>query len=67
MLSAPVGPSYQPRASNAGSSKRSSKISVPPGMSPALPPAVVLSTSSRYVEAYERITRRSFADWPGAA
>jgi phosphoribosylaminoimidazole-succinocarboxamide synthase len=33
---------------------------------PALPPAVVMSTSSRYVEAYERITGRSFADWPGA-
>ena len=25
------------------------------------------ATSARYVEAYERITGRSFADWPGAA
>jgi phosphoribosylaminoimidazole-succinocarboxamide synthase len=33
---------------------------------PALSPEVVSSTSSRYVEAYERITGRSFADWPGA-
>ncbi|HET6950920.1 MAG TPA: phosphoribosylaminoimidazolesuccinocarboxamide synthase [Acidimicrobiales bacterium] len=32
---------------------------------PPLPPAVVKATSSRYVEAYERITGRSFADWPG--
>jgi phosphoribosylaminoimidazole-succinocarboxamide synthase len=27
---------------------------------------VVTATSERYVEAYERITGRSFADWPGA-
>jgi phosphoribosylaminoimidazole-succinocarboxamide synthase len=27
---------------------------------------VVAATSDRYVEAYERITGRSFADWPGA-
>jgi phosphoribosylaminoimidazole-succinocarboxamide synthase len=32
---------------------------------PALPPSVVMSTSSRYVEAYERITGRAFAEWPG--
>jgi len=33
---------------------------------PPLPDDVVSATSSRYVEAYERITGRSFADWPGA-
>ena len=33
---------------------------------PPLPEDVVAATSSRYVEAYERITGRSFADWPGA-
>ncbi len=33
---------------------------------PPLPPEVVAATSTRYVEAYERITGRSFADWPGA-
>ncbi|NNE74225.1 MAG: phosphoribosylaminoimidazolesuccinocarboxamide synthase, partial [Acidimicrobiales bacterium] len=32
---------------------------------PALPPEVVDSTAARYVEAYERVTGRSFADWPG--
>jgi phosphoribosylaminoimidazole-succinocarboxamide synthase len=32
---------------------------------PALPDEVVAATSDRYVEAYERITGRSFADWPG--
>src|SRR5918995_2179419 len=32
---------------------------------PALPAEVVTTTSARYVEAYERITGRSFADWPG--
>jgi phosphoribosylaminoimidazole-succinocarboxamide synthase len=32
---------------------------------PALPQAVVDATRSRYIEAYERITGRSFADWPG--
>src|SRR5690606_9469307 len=32
---------------------------------PPLPPDVVAATSERYVEAYERITGRSFADWPG--
>jgi phosphoribosylaminoimidazole-succinocarboxamide synthase len=31
---------------------------------PPLPDAVVAATSARYVEAYERITGRSFADWP---
>jgi phosphoribosylaminoimidazole-succinocarboxamide synthase len=33
---------------------------------PPLSPDVVASTSSRYVEAYERITGLTFADWPGA-
>jgi len=32
---------------------------------PQLPAEVVTATSCRYVEAYERITGRSFADWPG--
>jgi phosphoribosylaminoimidazole-succinocarboxamide synthase len=32
---------------------------------PSLPDEVVAATSDRYVEAYERITGRSFADWPG--
>ena len=32
---------------------------------PPLPDEVVSATSSRYVEAYELITGRSFADWPG--
>jgi phosphoribosylaminoimidazole-succinocarboxamide synthase len=32
---------------------------------PPLPEAVVAATGARYVEAYERITGRSFADWPG--
>jgi phosphoribosylaminoimidazole-succinocarboxamide synthase len=32
---------------------------------PRLPDKVVRSTSKRYVEAYERITGRPFADWPG--
>ncbi|HKY68737.1 MAG TPA: phosphoribosylaminoimidazolesuccinocarboxamide synthase [Acidimicrobiales bacterium] len=32
---------------------------------PPLPAEVVDAASSRYVEAYERITGRSFADWPG--
>ena len=34
---------------------------------PPLPAEVVAATSSRYVDAYERITGRRFADWPGAA
>jgi phosphoribosylaminoimidazole-succinocarboxamide synthase len=32
---------------------------------PPLPEEVVEATSSRYIEAYERITGRSFADWHG--
>jgi phosphoribosylaminoimidazole-succinocarboxamide synthase len=32
---------------------------------PPLPPDVVASTTDRYIEAYERITGRPFADWPG--
>jgi phosphoribosylaminoimidazole-succinocarboxamide synthase len=32
---------------------------------PPLPAEVVAATSQRYQEAYERITGRSFADWPG--
>jgi phosphoribosylaminoimidazole-succinocarboxamide synthase len=32
---------------------------------PPLPAEVVATTSARYVEAYERITGRSLADWPG--
>jgi phosphoribosylaminoimidazole-succinocarboxamide synthase len=32
---------------------------------PPLPDDVVDATSARYIEAYERITGRSFADWPG--
>jgi phosphoribosylaminoimidazole-succinocarboxamide synthase len=35
------------------------------GQPPALPDDVVANTRARYVEAYERITGRSFADWPG--
>ncbi|MGB3697683.1 MAG: phosphoribosylaminoimidazolesuccinocarboxamide synthase [Gordonia sp. (in: high G+C Gram-positive bacteria)] len=31
---------------------------------PALPADVVDRTRARYIEAYERISRRSFADWP---
>jgi phosphoribosylaminoimidazole-succinocarboxamide synthase len=34
---------------------------------PALPADVVASTRARYVEAYERLSGRSFADWPGGA
>jgi len=34
---------------------------------PLLPPEVVTATSSRYVEAYERITGRSFSAWPGVS
>jgi phosphoribosylaminoimidazole-succinocarboxamide synthase len=33
---------------------------------PPLPAEVVDATSARYVEAYERITGRALADWPGA-
>jgi phosphoribosylaminoimidazole-succinocarboxamide synthase len=32
---------------------------------PPLPPEVVAATSKRYIEAYERITGRPYADWPG--
>jgi phosphoribosylaminoimidazole-succinocarboxamide synthase len=32
---------------------------------PPMPPEVIDATRSRYIEAYERITGRSFADWPG--
>jgi phosphoribosylaminoimidazole-succinocarboxamide synthase len=32
---------------------------------PALPPDVVAATRQRYQEAYERLTGRSLADWPG--
>ena len=32
---------------------------------PPLPAEVVTATSSRYIDAYERITGRSFADWHG--
>ena len=34
---------------------------------PPLGADVVTATRNRYVEAYERITGRSFADWPGVA
>jgi len=33
---------------------------------PPLPTEVIDATHERYVEGYERITGRSFADWPGA-
>jgi phosphoribosylaminoimidazole-succinocarboxamide synthase len=33
---------------------------------PPLPAEVVEATRTRYIEAYQRITGRSFADWPGA-
>jgi phosphoribosylaminoimidazole-succinocarboxamide synthase len=33
---------------------------------PPLPAEIVEQTRDRYVEAYERITGKSFADWPGA-
>jgi len=32
---------------------------------PPLPPGIIDATSARYVEAYERITGRSLADWHG--
>jgi phosphoribosylaminoimidazole-succinocarboxamide synthase len=34
---------------------------------PPLPGDVIAATRERYVEAYERLTRLSFADWPGSA
>jgi phosphoribosylaminoimidazole-succinocarboxamide synthase len=36
------------------------------GEPPPLPAEIVEQTRARYVEAYERITGASFADWPGA-
>ena len=33
---------------------------------PALPVDVIAATRARYVEAYERVSGLSFADWPGA-
>jgi phosphoribosylaminoimidazole-succinocarboxamide synthase len=33
---------------------------------PPLPAEIAKATSERYIEAYERITGRSFAAWPGA-
>ena len=32
---------------------------------PAIPDEVIAATTARYVEGYERITGKSFADWPG--
>lgn len=37
------------------------------GTPPPLPADVVERTRARYIEAYERISGLSFADWPGAA
>ena len=34
---------------------------------PPMPDEVILATRRRYIEAYERISGRSFADWPGVA
>ncbi len=34
---------------------------------PPLPPEVVAATSGRYIDAYERITGRSFSMWPGVS
>jgi phosphoribosylaminoimidazole-succinocarboxamide synthase len=34
---------------------------------PTLPPEVVAATSTRYTEAYERLSGRKLADWPGAS
>ena len=34
---------------------------------PPLSPEVVAATSHRYIEAYERITGRSFSAWPGVS
>ncbi len=33
---------------------------------PPLPAEVVAATQARYVEIYERLSGRSFADWPGS-
>ena len=32
---------------------------------PTLPSEVISATSSRYIEAYEKISGKSFEDWPG--
>jgi len=32
---------------------------------PSLPPEIIDATRRRYIDGYERITGRSFADWPG--
>jgi phosphoribosylaminoimidazole-succinocarboxamide synthase len=32
---------------------------------PALPPEIVDATRARYIEAYERLTAKSFTSWPG--
>ena len=32
---------------------------------PALPPEIVDATRARYIEAYERLTAKSFGSWPG--
>lgn len=34
---------------------------------PALPADVIAATRARYIEAYEKISGKSFADWPGRA
>ncbi|HEX4904436.1 MAG TPA: phosphoribosylaminoimidazolesuccinocarboxamide synthase [Acidimicrobiales bacterium] len=34
---------------------------------PPMPPEVIDATRTRYIEAYEKISGRSFADWPGGA
>lgn len=34
---------------------------------PALPADVIVATRARYIEAYEKISGKSFADWPGSA
>ena len=36
-----------------------------PAEPPPLPPEVVAATRARYLQAYERLSGRSFADWPG--
>ncbi|HEU4532736.1 MAG TPA: hypothetical protein VFS00_01415 [Polyangiaceae bacterium] len=40
-------------------------VTAPPP--PPLPAEVIAATRARYVEGYERITGRRFADWPGVA
>ena len=34
---------------------------------PPLPPEVVAATQARYIEGYERITGKTFANWPGVS